>query len=169
MKTVAKLVRSLWVEFPSLDIALSAVLAIAAASFGISGRLASSDMLSTFLEASATASGLVLAAATFVCTMTYQSSSVLMTQIRRKFGHDIAHAWIFIISTTLLSCIATVFLLALPSNTLVATIALGLLALPGLEGLRSVWWLRNTLFVQDTDEKRSDLAHPKIPEFSPHT
>lgn len=153
-----------WIEHPTIDLALFLVVAVGA-HFSSLPTLMTTNGFGAFLEAGATTSGLVMATATFACTMTYQSSSMVMAAIRRRFGDAIRRSWGFIIVTTLLSSVAFALILALPPTTAVASVSIALLALTTLEGLRSVWWLTRTLSVEHAEDVVSDRASPRDKEF----
>ena len=48
-----------------------------------------------------TLSGLVMATATFICTMLYQSNSHFMVEARKRFPEELARNWLSIIIWTL--------------------------------------------------------------------
>lgn len=112
----------------------------------------------------ATVSGLSLAASTFACTITYQTTDPLMVQVRRKYRAVLKLNWIAILRSTLLTALLPVIALLL--ELVSAPIAFGLvLVATGLlisRFMRTLYWLTFTLFVTES----SDLVRPApLPEL----
>lgn len=145
-------IRSYWADRPVLDLLPitlgAAVLSVAALYAGLPGA---PDVLMAFLAAVAGIAGLALAAGTFVCTMTYQSTNYLMSDLRRLHHAAIRHNWIWILSSLLLSGIGAAFTVLIsrwaPHAALVLGITLAMVTL--VVSLRAVWWLKQTLFIED--------------------
>lgn len=117
----------------------------------------------TFYGAAATLAALALAAATFVCTMTYQSTNEYVAIVRRRYGHELRKNWTTVITSTLLAAVAPVVAMVIDDRfTAVAMAAVVYcLALVVLRFLRSVYWLRLTLFLQQaSDESPQEFVVP---------
>jgi hypothetical protein len=112
----------------------------------------------------ATISGLSLAASTFACTITYQTTDSLMVQVRRKHRLVLKRNWISILRSTLLTAILPVIALLLESVS--APLAFGLvLCATGLlvcRFARSLYWLTFTLFVTESSERVRPAALPEL-------
>jgi hypothetical protein len=102
----------------------------------------------------ATVSGLALAASTFACTMTYQSSNILMTQVRKMFTKELRRNWMAILRSALLTALLPLIALAIDSTNSAAATGVTLYAVFLLIArfLRSIFWLSYTLFMSETSE-----------------
>lgn len=133
---------------------------LAVLSFGLSYLVFPDDMApllerqSTFLATLATVSGVVLAAAIFAGTMIIQTSSELLVHIKKTFHATFISVWVHILATTLLACLLSAGLLLAPPSTHVLAVGIGALVLVFLSGVRTIWWLRFLLMVEDRDQKR---------------
>jgi len=105
-----------------------------------------------FLIGVATVSGLVLAAATFVAALTYQSANILMSRVRERYSTLLKRNWTSIIVSTMATAAAPVVAILFSKDHNFAALAVGIysLALLATRFGRSVFWLRYTLFMQDT-------------------
>lgn len=149
--------------YPAVDyLAPAAILAVwFIAGSGMPGDVAARQWAYASI---ATVSGLSLAASTFACTITYQTTDPLMVQVRRKYRAVLKRNWIAILRSTLLTALLPVFALLL--ELVSAPIAFGLvLVATGLlisRFMRSLYWLTFTLFVTES----SDLVRPApLPEL----
>jgi uncharacterized membrane protein len=112
----------------------------------------------SFYVGVATVSALVLAAATFVCTMTYQSTSALMSDVRRHFGRQLTRNWTSIIVAALVTSVVPILMILLDGKATTAAMAVSIycVALLTVRFGRSVYWLSFTLFM--------DNAQMQVPE-----
>lgn len=105
----------------------------------------------TIYATMATVSGLTLAAATFVCTMTYQSANILMAGIVRSHAAELRRNWTTIISSNLVTALLPLAALAMDTKLphigiVIASYAVTLLC---VRFMRAVWWLQYSLFRQE--------------------
>lgn len=112
-----------------------------------------------------TLSALVLAAATFVCTLTYQSSSTLVRGIRRRFATELRKNWSSILLGALGCAVLPIAAMAIDEHY--TQIAFGF-ALYGLTLLivkfsRSVFWLKYTLFMQEASTRLPEIIELRPP------
>lgn len=108
-----------------------------------------------FYAALAGLCGLVLASATFVCTLTYQSSSHFMRFVRQRFGKVLSRNWTAIIGSTFaaaITALAAILLDASASTVAAGAVAYSLAAM-GTSFVRVLIWLRHTLFLEEASEK----------------
>jgi hypothetical protein len=158
--------KHLWIEHPSTDLAFFVAATAISWRAGVGQAFADGGRLDTYLVSVATTAGLVMAAATFVCAMTYQAHSDLMRRLRKKFGRSVAANWSVIISATLLASIGSTLLLLVSSGSAwVSATGVGLLAVVAIEGARIVWWLRSILLLEDVSPDHEDRATPKNPRY----
>ncbi|PWH05223.1 hypothetical protein DEO23_14175 [Brachybacterium endophyticum] len=103
-----------------------------------------------------TLSALVLASATFVCTMTYQSTNMLMNAAFKKFRPEIRRNWLSILATALVAAAVSVSLLATDSLSPRWSLVVGgyILAIILIRGLRALYWLNYSLFGDELDGAR---------------
>jgi hypothetical protein len=96
-----------------------------------------------------TISGLVMTAATFICTMTYQSDSRHMKTVRERYPDELSKNWISIIAWTLTTAVLPlVSICAWNANHQTAFgIALFSLIMMIAKTARSLHWLKYTLFM----------------------
>lgn len=153
-----------WVEHPFVDLIPS--LALLAILSQVEGDLIPEAGLEAFIAALSTTAGLVMAAASFVCTILYQSNSKLVKRVFLKHGHTVARSWIFIITTTLIACVTASALTGFTSTPYwPARIGIALLVLVFLEGIRTIWWLNAVFTLNHTQVQKDDKARPANPEF----
>ncbi|RZS62219.1 hypothetical protein EV386_2540 [Xylanimonas ulmi] len=112
------------------------------------------DARLAFFAGVAVVSGLVLAAATFVCALTYQSANILMAGVRRRYSRELKRNWSSIIVSAFLTAVGPIGAMLVddvrPAIGIgVALYCIGLLV---ARAVRSVWWLNYTLFMQDIAE-----------------
>lgn len=112
-------------------------------------RIALYGVLATFCA-------FVLTAATFVCTMTYQSSNVLMNAALARYRPELRRNWIAILSATLLGAAVSLALLAIdPLTPFWSLVGAGyVLVLTLIRGARALYWLNYSLFGDELDGTR---------------
>lgn len=105
-----------------------------------------------------TLSGLVMATATFICTMLYQSNSHFMVEARKRFPEELARNWLSIIIWTLTTAILSLFSLCLWETNRITSFGIVIFSTSLLlaKGGRSIYWLNYTLFM----EKASSIVSP---------
>ncbi len=137
-------IRNGLVENPGIDLFISGLIAIGLISFIPLDRL---HYLITidFLIGLSTLSGLVMAAATFICSMLYQSDHPLCKEARKRYGTTLSKNWIGIISYLIIY--ALVPLLAPVSPTRRVCLFLSIFACVGIIGefIRIRYWLKAVL------------------------
>ncbi|ENO17444.1 hypothetical protein HMPREF9004_1810 [Schaalia cardiffensis F0333] len=158
-------VRNIWVQHPAVDLVLAGSL-FAFLYFSIEGDIFTPTGLQAFLSALSTTAGLVMAAATFVCTILYQSSNPSIKKLISRHGRGVARSWVCIILITLIACVAASALTGLTEATFWAgQIGITLLALVFIEGVRAVWWLNAVFKLEETEHIRTDRAQVREPRF----
>lgn len=110
-----------------------------------------SEARGTIYATMATVSGLALAAATFVCTMTYQSANILMAGIIKSHATELRRNWTTIISSNLVTALLPLAALAMDERLphigiVIASYSVTLLC---MRFSRAVWWLQYSLFRQE--------------------
>ena len=112
--------------------------------------------------------GLALATATFACSMTYQSSNVLLSRARSLFGPDIRRNWQSVILWLLAAAAAPLasFILEGHRPRVAVAITLASILVTIVKVLRAAFWLRYTLFMDEVQarKKSAAVAPPKLPE-----
>ncbi|WP_146143614.1 Na+:H+ dicarboxylate symporter [Bifidobacterium callitrichos] len=95
-----------------------------------------------------------MAAATFICTMTYQSDGQLMREVRLNYGECLSKNWQSIILWSLLDAVLPLITIALWETNKNAGFSLSIFALVNLiaKSTRSVYWLNYTLFMQNKSD-----------------
>ena len=157
-RRAVRAVQDAWASHPVIDV----VVAVTASSVVLAWwrPAASTSARETFLEGVGTLSGLVLAAATFVCVMTYSSTADLMVGFRRSYGSDLKKNWKSIIGSTLLGGAVSLCLIPVEATwTVYVGFAIAILLV--LRGLRSVWWMTFTMFMEDSSEKLMEVDGPR--------
>lgn len=163
MRTKSKFLDFL-TEHPAVDyVAPTAVLIVwfCIAGFWVPGDVAARQWAYTSI---ATISGLSLAASTFACTITYQTTDSLMVQVRRKYRLVLKRNWVAILRSTLVTALLPIIalLLELVSAPLafgVVLIATGLLV---CRFTRSLYWLTFTLFVTENSDLIRQAPLPEL-------
>lgn len=152
-----------WIlEHPRLDYALPLVLILAGAIFHNVPTPTDNDRLYLVAGVS-TVAGLVMTAATFVCTLTYQSSNVLMNHVRLAYATTLRRNWVSIIVRSFVAAIAPVCTLAFAFPSWVAVAAsLVSLVLICQAFARAVFWMVYTLFMQDASSARPQIEAPEL-------
>lgn len=147
-----------WSEHPVRDLIAPAILAILfwflSARFDLA-EAAGASVRSALYTGLAELAGIAFAASVFICTMVYQSTNYLMSNIRRTHSIAIRRNWLVIMASQIGA--AVVALVAHLIDTLSPDIALSLvigsLALVVALTVRSLWWLAKTLFIEDVASK----------------
>lgn len=120
--------------------------------FALAGVVPSDANARAYIYAgTATVSGLAMAASTFACSMTYQSSNVLMAHAREMFSKPLKRNWISVIRSNLLTSIAPLAALAVDGNSRSWGMAIAIYSVALLIARfnRALFWLQYTLFMQD--------------------
>lgn len=132
---------------PSVDMLAPAIPII----WAISGRPVPDDNVSQNLfVALSTLSGLVMAAVTFICSMSYQSESRYMQIARDRYHDELSRNWVSIIAWTAITAVLPLASLCLwPSRPGLST-AISIYALVMMIAKlgRSIHWMKYTLFMQ---------------------
>lgn len=91
-----------------------------------------------------TLSGLVMATATFICTMLYQSNSPLMIEARKRFPEELSRNWLSIIIWTLTTAILPLFSLCLWGIDRITSFGIVIFSTSLLlaKGGRSIYWCK---------------------------
>lgn len=154
--------RSTWSDWPLIDfiapfLVFVSVLVVALAAGGSS--LVDETGRRAIYTGAASVSALGFTASTFVCTMVYQSTNYLMSDIRTKHNAAVRRNWTTILATLPVAAVTSIFLHALDGwfSDLAIASAAGLLALVVALMIRAVWWLRRTLFIEDVASKRTSV------------
>lgn len=116
----------------------------------------------------ATVAGLVLAASTFACTMTYQASDSLMVKVRTKNSAILRRNWFAILQSSLATAALPLLCLAIDgtSPTLSAAIVVYMTTLLLLRFRRALSMLALVLFVTEHSRQFENAAPAQfvIPE-----
>lgn len=100
-----------------------------------------------------TLGALVMATATFVCALMYQSDGILIVIVRKRYSKLLARNWLNVISWTLFGAILPLFsILICKYDKLAFGITLFSLIIIIEKGVRSLFWLKLIFFIQDTSE-----------------
>lgn len=133
---------------PSVDMLAPAIPIII---WAISGRPVPDDNVSQNLfVALSTLSGLVMAAVTFICSMSYQSESRYMQIARDRYHDELSRNWVSIIAWTAITAVLPLASLCLwPLRPGLST-AISIYALVMMIAKlgRSIHWMKYTLFMQ---------------------
>lgn len=112
-----------------------------------------------------TLGGLLLAAATFICTLTYQSTSASISKARARFDKELRKNWSAIILGAFHAALLPLIGIGVLDRSLqVATLAV----LAGVSMIiartwRALFWLRNTLFLDSLDAKYGEVGQVQEP------
>lgn len=143
-----------WLQHPSLDL-LPGLLVTVAGLVAV-GRLpgVELEMRAVVYGGVAAFGGLALAAATFACSMTYQSSNILMSRVRNEFASDLRVNWQSIIIWMLVGAVLPLVAALVDglSARLGLTLAVGGLAFILIKVVRAMFWLGYTLFMDEVDQ-----------------
>lgn len=157
-----KRLKSVWSDHPRVDFVLPVLLG------GIVLVIALSNSGSSLIDEAgrrvvytglASLSALGFTASTFVCTMTYQSSNYLMSDIRKHHSAAVRRNWTSILATLLGAAVTALILHAVDAwfSDLAIGVAAGLLALVAAQMYRALWWLKRTLFIEDVASRRAGV------------
>ncbi|MCI1672899.1 MAG: Na+:H+ dicarboxylate symporter [Bifidobacterium tibiigranuli] len=97
-----------------------------------------------------TISGLVMTAATFICTMTYQSDSRHMKIVRERYSDELSRNWTSIIAWTMTTAVLPLASICIWNANRQIAFAVSLFALIMMTAktVRSLHWLKYTLFME---------------------
>ena len=116
-----------------------------------SGKPVPDDSISQNLfVALSTLSGLVMAAVTFICSMSYQSEARYMQIARERYHDELSRNWVSIIAWTAVTAMLPLISLCLwPSHQGISTaISIYALVMMIAKLVRSIHWMKYTLFMQ---------------------
>jgi uncharacterized membrane protein YczE len=118
-----------------------------------------------FYAAVSTLAGLALAAATFVCAMTYQARSFLMDAAQKKFSKEFRRNWTSIILWVLAAALLPLAAMVADSHSSAVAfpIAFYALVLTAVKVARIVFWLRFTLFMEGSSKSLPEEARMSPP------
>lgn len=121
-----------------------------------------------FYAAVSTLAGLALAAATFVCAMTYQARSSLMSAAQSKFAKEFRRNWTSIILWVLAAALLPLVAMVADSHSpaIAFPFAFYALVLTAVKVARIVFWLRFTLFMEGSSKSLAEEAEMTPPPAS---
>lgn len=154
--------REWMLQHPSVDHAPGIAVAVAILTTNGFTTLGDGDR-TTLVIGVTTIAALVMAAATFICSMTYQSANILLTRVRQNHASALRRNWFSIIVGAFYAATLPILTL-LVAQQVTVTVALCLysLALVTARFLRAVFWMSFTLFMQEADDIRptTRIARP---------
>lgn len=108
------------------------------------------DISQNLFVALSTISGLVMAAVTFICSMSYQSESRYMRITRERYHDELSRNWVSIITWTTATALLPLASLCLwqSQQELSTAISIYALAMMTTKLGRSIHWMKYTLFMQ---------------------
>lgn len=143
-------VRDILVEHPLIDAIVAFVIAVCVA---IATQNWTPPNLSEFLVGLAAVSAGVLTAATFVCTLTYQSNSLRVVKIRAYYADQIRKNWTSIFSMVFAAAVLPlVGLLFVEGAHWTGAIAAWSLSMLVFKAMRTLFWLNTMLFMQQVED-----------------
>jgi hypothetical protein len=149
--------REFMLRHPVLDQIPALVLAGVTSTLGVARSL-SEGRVTTAAIGVVTVAALVMAAATFICAMTYQSANILMTRVRERFAADLRTNWGSILAGTFVGAVAPIIAIVFASDsTLVIVACTYSLTLVAARFTRAAFWLKYTLFMQEASEIRLSM------------
>lgn len=108
-----------------------------------------------FLVGAATVSALVLTAATFVCTLIYQSNaSERIVELRMEFATALRRNWVTIFAILITTSVAPLCAVLLIGSWLAPVVGVWSIAMLTVTAARTVYWLDAMLFTQYIDDVR---------------
>lgn len=150
--------RDLVVEHPIVD---QAPAVVAGAGWYFLFRDWDPENVSEFLVGLATVSALVLTAATFVCTLTYQSTTPRVVAIRTAYGPQIRRNWTSIFLLSFLASVAPLAaILFLGSGPVTPLLAIWAAAMLMTKSARTLYWLKTMLFMQYIEDQAPAELRP---------
>ncbi|VEI24480.1 Uncharacterised protein [Rothia aeria] len=110
-----------------------------------------------FSSAALTFSAFVLTAAVFACSMTYQSSNIVISSIRKTYSTELRKNWSSIIFWSLFCAFFSAISIPLIplSSSLSYIIAFVSIGMSLMKGIRSVIWLKTVFLSEEYDDKFS--------------
>lgn len=147
-----------WSEHPARDLVVPVVVSVLFFALTLWLNLAaavSEPVRSAFYTGLAELAGITFAASVFICTMVYQSTNYLMSNIRRTHSGAIRRNWLVIMSSQIGAAIVALLahLIDAASPDAALSLVVGALALIVALTVRSLWWLAKTLFIEDVASK----------------
>lgn len=147
-------VREWVVQHPVIDHLPGLGLAVLAVWTGAFTTLPDGDR-TTLVIGATTVAALVMAAATFICAMTYQSANILMTQVRQRHAAALRRNWFSIIAGCFAAAILPILTVLTPASVSLAVAAcLYSMGLVAARFARAMFWMSYTLFMQEADDVR---------------
>lgn len=114
-----------------------------------------------FLVGVATVSALVLTAATFVCTLIYQSEATdRMKDVRLRFAPVLRRNWMSIFILVFATSVAPLVALLLVGTWVAPLVGAWALTMLTMKALRTVYWLHYVLLTQHVDDARPRAVVP---------
>lgn len=113
------------------------------------------DLYKEIFSSLSTVSGILVAAATFLCTMVYQSDSRYMRYAIRNYSDELSRNWSSIIVWAMLTAILPIISLYIYQFHEKAAIAISLYSIVMIiaKTVRSVHWLKYTLFMDQASSR----------------
>lgn len=111
--------------------------------------------------------GLALAAATFACSMTYQSANILLSQARATYSRELRRNWLSIILWMLFAAVLPLLGAGIDgwSSAWGLRLAGFGLAMTCIKAIRATFWLGYTLFMDEIEAGTLPTVEaPPIPE-----
>lgn len=159
MATQQHPVRERLVQHPAIDHVPASILAALTLVSGSFADLPTEDR-TTLVMGVTTIAALVMAAATFVCAMTYQSANILMAQVRQRHADALRRNWSSIIAGCFVAATLPILTLLAPaSSRLAVTVCLYSLSLVAARFVRAMFWMAYTLFMDEAAGTRQTI-HP---------
>jgi len=113
------------------------------------------DRFDVFLVGAATVSALVLTAATFVCTLIYQSNATeRIIELRMEFATALRRNWVTIFTILIATSVAPLCAVLVIGSWLAPVVGVWSLVMLSVTAIRTVYWLDAMLFVQHVDDVR---------------
>lgn len=136
------------IAHPSVDLFFSIIPLLIWGKFG--APLPCESIAKDLFISLSTLSGLVMAAVTFVCAMTYQSESRHMQITRDRYADELSRNWISSIAWTMITSIFPLISLCVWDTYSIAATAIAMYAVALMlsKAYRSLYWLKYTLFMQ---------------------
>ena len=156
-----------WLRHPLLDLIPASILTGLAVLATLVLPLPDGEMRAVIYGGVAAFGGLALAAATFACSMTYQSANILMTRVRDAYAADLRRNWQSIILWMLASAVLPILgaLVDSASVSVGLAMSLGGLAVIVIKAVRAMFWLGYTLFMDEVQQAQPrTLPAPKMPD-----
>lgn len=158
--------RDLWAETPILDLAIPAVVLAVWMLFEL--PIPEGSVRSLVFTSLSSASGIILAAATFVCALFYQSNSRFVLLVRKKHPFALRRNWNHILGSLLATTLAPIVSIVIdaPAEHWAFGIAIVAGALMTVRFARVIYWFDLTLRLADVSERQPErrtvqFRHPQ--------